>query len=136
MEVRPGEYAVKRPTNPRTKAFHRYQKWLLNELVDEIWFWSGHARDEGWLAEAVQTVAKIDPDTLCIKVPDRLEREFLLTTKPDIYYMADHYANFECVLIRMSKADREELRNLFEDAWRAYAPKRLVATYPSATKIE
>ncbi len=76
-------------------------------------------------------IAKIDPDTLCIKVPDRLEREYLLTTKPDIYYMADHYANFECVLIRMPKADREELRNLFEDAWRAYAPKRLVAQYPT-----
>lgn len=53
---------MKRPTNPRTKAFHRYQEWLLNELVDEICFWSGHARNEGWLAEAVQSVAKIDPD--------------------------------------------------------------------------
>jgi len=77
-------------------------------------------------------IAKIDPDTLCIKVPNQLEREYLLTTKPDIYYMTDHYANFECVLIRMPKADREELRNLFEDAWRTYAPKRLVAAYTKA----
>src|SRR5688572_9453596 len=57
-------------------------------------------------------IAKIDPDTLVMKVPDALEREFLLTTKPDIYYMQDHYASFECVLIRMSLADPEEVREL------------------------
>jgi hypothetical protein len=74
-------------------------------------------------------IAKIDQNTLCLKVPDPLEREFLLTTKPDIYYMTDHYATFECVLVRMPQADPEELRELFEQAWRAYAPKKLVANY-------
>ena len=78
-------------------------------------------------------IAKIDKDTLVLKVPDRLEREFLLATKPDIYYLTDHYATFECVLVRMPKADREELRDLFEQAWRIYAPKRLVANYPKGT---
>lgn len=74
-------------------------------------------------------IAKIDANTLVLKVPDRLEREFLLATRPDIYYLTDHYATFECVLIRMLLADRRELRDLFEQAWRAYAPKRLVAQY-------
>jgi hypothetical protein len=78
-------------------------------------------------------IAKIDPDTLVVKVPDKLEREYLLTTRPEIYYMADHYANFECVLVRMSKVDYDELRELFEQAWRAYAPKRLVARHPPNT---
>jgi hypothetical protein len=77
------------------------------------------------------SIAKIDPDTLVIKVPDRLEREFFLTTKPDIFYMQDHYANFECLLVRMSVADDEEVRQLFEQAWRTYAPKKLVAAYKS-----
>jgi hypothetical protein len=74
-------------------------------------------------------IAKIDPDTLVLKVPDRLEREFLLNTQPEIYYMQDHYASFECVLIRMSRADPEEVRDLLEQAWRFYAPKKLVASY-------
>jgi hypothetical protein len=73
--------------------------------------------------------AKIDPDTLCIKVPDKREREFFLSTKPEIYYMAEHYANFECLLIRMPLVDSDELRDLFEQAWRTYAPKRLLASY-------
>jgi hypothetical protein len=53
---------MRKPANLRVKAFQRYQEWLLRELVDEILFWSGHARNEGWLAEAVQSVAKIDPN--------------------------------------------------------------------------
>jgi hypothetical protein len=75
------------------------------------------------------STAKIDPDTLCLKVPSRLEREYLLAEKPDVYYMQEHYANFECLLVRIPVADPAELRSLFEDAWRAYAPKRVVAAY-------
>ncbi len=74
-------------------------------------------------------VAKIDQDTLVLKVPDQREREFFLTTKPEVYYLTDHYASFECLLIRMPLAEQEELRQLFEQAWLAYAPKRLVARY-------
>jgi hypothetical protein len=75
-------------------------------------------------------IAKIDPDTLVLKVPDPLEREFLLTTRPDVYYMQDHYASFECVLIRMPEVDPKELHELFEQAWHTYAPKRLIANLP------
>lgn len=78
-------------------------------------------------------IAKIDKDTLVLKVPDRLEREYLLSTNPDVYYLTDHYASFECVLVRMPKADRAELCDLFEQAWRAYAPKRLLANYPKGS---
>jgi hypothetical protein len=74
-------------------------------------------------------IAKIDPNTLCLKVPSQLEREFLLSTKPDIYYLTDHYASYECLLIRMPLADPQELRDLFEQAWLTYAPKKLVAAY-------
>lgn len=79
-------------------------------------------------------IAKIDPDTLCIKVPDQREREFLLATQPDIYYLTDHYANFECLLVRMPLADRDVVRGLLEDAWRTYAPKRTVAAYMSSSQ--
>ncbi|MFN8379357.1 MAG: MmcQ/YjbR family DNA-binding protein [Anaerolineae bacterium] len=74
-------------------------------------------------------IAKIDPNTLCLKVPDQREREFLLNSQPDVYYMQDHYANFECVLIRMPEADPAEVRRLIGEAWRAYAPKRVLKAY-------
>lgn len=82
------------------------------------------------------SIAKIDNDTLCLKLPSQLEREYLLTTFPDIYYMQEHYANFDCVLIRLSKADPDEVRDLFEQAWRAYAPKRVIAGYEAAQAAE
>lgn len=77
----------------------------------------------------VACITKIDPDTLCLKVPDQLEREFLLATKPNIYYLTEQYANFGALLIRIPQASPAELHNLFEDAWRTLASKRLIAKY-------
>ena len=74
-------------------------------------------------------IAKIDPDTLCVKVPDKREREYFLAAKPDVYYLTEHYENFECLLVRMPAADPDEVRSLVEQAWRTYAPKKLVAAY-------
>ena len=74
-------------------------------------------------------IPKIDHNLLCIKVPDQREREYLLATKPDVYYLTDHYVSSEALLVRMFKADPEEVRDLFEQAWRTYAPKKLVAAY-------
>ena len=75
------------------------------------------------------STAKIDPDALCLKLPDQLQREFLVESQPDIYYAPPHYADFGSILIRLSQADPEEVRDLFEQAWLAYAPKKLVASY-------
>lgn len=75
------------------------------------------------------SIAKIDSDSLALKLPDQLQREFLVNSQPEIFYAPEHYANFGSVLIRLSQIEPEELRDLFEQAWRAYAPKRMVAAY-------
>ena len=74
-------------------------------------------------------IAKIDADSLVVKVPDMLEIEFLIETNPDIYYSPPHYANFKSVLVRLSKADPNEVYHLLERAWRFFAPKRVVAQW-------
>jgi hypothetical protein len=43
--------------------------------------------------------------------------------------MAEHYADFNCLLVRMPLVAPDELRGLFEQAWMAFAPKRLVKAY-------
>ncbi|MET0528512.1 MAG: hypothetical protein ABW003_09230 [Microvirga sp.] len=53
---------MKKPLKPWTKAFQQYEEWLVKQLVEEIWLGASLARDDGWLREAVQSVAKIDPD--------------------------------------------------------------------------
>lgn len=74
-------------------------------------------------------IAKIDADALCVKVPSKLEREYLISEQPEIYFSTDHYANFDSILVRMSKVNPDDLRELFEAAWVAYAPKKLVKVY-------
>jgi hypothetical protein len=74
-------------------------------------------------------IAKIDDDTLCLKMPDAMQRDILLSSKPDVFYMTDHYLNFGAILIRLPDADPDELRDLIEDSWRALAPKRLLVAY-------
>jgi hypothetical protein len=74
-------------------------------------------------------IAKIDRDTLVLKMPDLAQRDVLLNAKPEVFYLTDHYDAFGAILIRMPAADMDEVRDLFEEAWRAYAPKKLVAAY-------
>jgi hypothetical protein len=74
-------------------------------------------------------ITKIDPDTLCVKVLDQLERDFLLNTQPDIYYLTPQYANFEALLVRIPNVEADDLRRLIEQIWLAYASKRLRELY-------
>ncbi|MEZ4668406.1 MAG: MmcQ/YjbR family DNA-binding protein [Anaerolineae bacterium] len=76
-------------------------------------------------------MAKIDDDTLVLKMRDAREREFLLLSKPEVYYLTDHYISFECVLVRMPQAECDELRLLIEQSWLTLAPKKLIAAYQS-----
>lgn len=74
--------------------------------------------------------AKVDPiDTVMLKVPSKLEREFLLSSQPEVYYLEPHYEGYDCVLLRISKMDSGEFRELFEGAWRTYAPKKLLTAW-------
>ena len=55
------------------------------------------------------------------------EREELIAADPDTYYITDHYLNYPWVLVRLSRAHPDALRDLLRGAWRAAAkekPKR------------
>lgn len=75
------------------------------------------------------SAAKIDSDSLCLKMPDQFEREFWISTKPEAFYNQEHYENFDAILIRMSVMEPDLLRDLFEQTWRTYAPKKYIAQY-------
>jgi len=42
----------------------------------------------------------------------------LIAEQPDIYYLADHYAPYPCVLARLARVDPEALRDLLSMGWR------------------
>lgn len=45
------------------------------------------------------------------------ERAQLLSSKPEAYYLTNHYLSHSVVLVRLSKMDRKSLKSLLEGAW-------------------
>jgi hypothetical protein len=68
-------------------------------------------------------------DVLAVRVADAGAKQELLVADPDKYFTEDHYNGFPAVLVRLAAVDPEELAELLIDAWRAKAPRALVAAY-------
>jgi len=58
----------------------------------------------------------IEPDTIGIAV-SIAEREKLLATRPDLYYLTPHFRNYPAVLLRLPKVRREELQDILVMSW-------------------
>ena len=64
------------------------------------------------------------------------ERDVLLQMDPDVYFLTDHYRAYPAILVRLAQVRRGQLADLLELAWRAQAPKRLVAAFDTAAPRE
>jgi hypothetical protein len=53
------------------------------------------------------------------------ERELLMQTKPEVFYITDHYLGYPAVLLRLSAASKKEAADIIEMSWRFVAPKKL-----------
>jgi hypothetical protein len=80
----------------------------------------------GCFMAGLATHRSAEPETLVVRA-DFEERERLLEDAPDTYYVTDYYRNLPVVLVRLSRIDRDALRDLLSVSWRltsAKAPKR------------
>ena len=68
-----------------------------------------------------------DGESLVISV-DFDEREEMMNAAPEKFYITDHYRNYPWMLVRLSEATPEELRDLLLGSWRRAAPKQMVAS--------
>lgn len=59
---------------------------------------------------------------------DMADKEYLIESRPDVYYTLPHYDGYPAVLVRLAAADRDELGRLLAAAWRFVAPPKLVAS--------
>jgi hypothetical protein len=57
---------------------------------------------------------------------DFLDRQILLQTQPDVFFLTDHYLNYPMVLVRLDKISKDVLVDITERAWRLVAPPKLV----------
>lgn len=63
-----------------------------------------------------------EPNTLAVRI-DFDQRAELMAAEPDVYYVTDHYVNYPTVLVRLSRIDRDSLRDLLTMAWRFVSSK-------------
>jgi hypothetical protein len=81
----------------------------------------------GKLLACVPANRSAEPGSLTVRV-DFDDRAKLLDADPAVYYVTDHYAGYNAVLVRLSRVDRDMLRDLLGMAYkfvtREAAPRR------------
>ncbi len=63
-----------------------------------------------------------EPGTLVVRVDDE-QREWLIEDAPETYYLTDYYRKYPLVLVRLSRIDRDALRDVLSVSWRLTAAK-------------
>jgi hypothetical protein len=70
-----------------------------------------------------------EAEVLVLRLVDPDEQVFLVRSHPETYFVTPHYEGHPSVLVRLGAVGAEELRELFTEAWRSKAPRRLVAAF-------
>lgn len=76
----------------------------------------------GSFMAGLATHRSAEPDTLVVRAGFE-EREWLLEEAPETYYLTDHYRSHAVVLVRLSRIDRDALRDLLSGSWRLTVAK-------------
>jgi hypothetical protein len=63
-----------------------------------------------------------EPNSLVVMM-DMAQRDALLEDDPGTYYVTDHYVDYPCVLVRLSRVHPDALRDLIHSAYRFAAAK-------------
>lgn len=58
-----------------------------------------------------------DGESLVVRM-DFEQRAAMIEADPEVYYITDHYLNYEWILVRLSRVSVEALRDLLRGAWR------------------
>ena len=78
-----------------------------------------------------ETGERLD-DVLVFRVADLGVKEMLVADERGIFFTTPHWNGYAAVLMRipdLAKLDRDELRDLVEEAWLTRAQKRLAKTW-------
>ena len=80
----------------------------------------------GRLMACTATNKAAEPGTLVVCI-DFADRDELIAAEPDVYYLKDHYVDYACVLVRLSRVHPDALRGLLQAGWQfanAKAPRK------------
>ncbi len=76
----------------------------------------------GCFMAGLATHATAEADTLVVRMsPD--DRALLIADAPETYYLTDYHQKHPVVLVRLSRIDRDALRDILTVSWRLTAAK-------------
>ena len=76
----------------------------------------------GKILACVPANRSAEPGSLVVRV-DREERAELLAAAPEVYYVTDHYLDYDAVLVRLSRVNPGVLRDLLGMAYKFVTAK-------------
>ena len=80
-----------------------------------------------------------EPNTLVVRM-DFEDRDWLLEDAPETYYVTDYYLSYPVVLVRLSRVDRDALRDLLAVSRRLALAKtrkrRRILTRPATRPLD
>jgi hypothetical protein len=86
--------------------------------VEEVTAYGMPAFKAGKTRFVGEPVKRHDVEPNSIGVPISFEeRERLLASRPDVYYVTEHFKPYPGVLVRLSSVTRAELREILSAAW-------------------
>jgi hypothetical protein len=57
------------------------------------------------------------------------DREVWIDLAPEVYFVSDHYKNYDYVLMRLANTNAGEIGARLEHAWRGKATKEMIEEY-------
>jgi len=72
---------------------------------------------DGHMFACIASNRDAEPNTLAVRM-DFAQRDALVAEDPDTYYLKDHYVNYPCVLVRLSRVHEDAMRDLLAGAAR------------------
>ena len=90
---------------------------------------------KGKLLACMASHHSAEPGSLVVRVSFE-DRAALLAENPDLYYVKEHYLNYECVLLRFSCVSPDVLRDLLGMAYRFVGGKSKKARHPESRRTK
>jgi len=92
--------------------------------VEAMTNWAGSPvlKVRGCFMAGLASHCSVEPDTLVVRCALD-DRERFLEDAPDTYYVTDYYRPYPLVLVRLSRLDRDALRDLLSVSWRMAVEK-------------
>lgn len=98
----------------------------LPDVADGTAYGAPALKLSGKVVACIPANKSAEANSLVVKI-DLEHRAELLRQSPDVYYVTEHYAPHPTVLVRLSKINRTDLKELLRDACqfvKSSAPKR------------